>query len=84
MNTLAEKESPWSEEVLRFPNVLRSDFARKLVYTMFVANNNTCLCMKNVCIRSCSDPYFPTFGLNMELYIVSLGIQLECGKYGPE
>ena len=41
MNTLAEKESPWSEEVLRFPNVLRSDLARKLVYTMFVVNNNT-------------------------------------------
>ena len=41
MNTSAEKESPRNEEVLRFPNVLRSDLAKKLVYTMFVANNNT-------------------------------------------
>ena len=27
-----------------------------------------------------SGPYFPAFGLNMESYEVSLGIQSECGE----
>ena len=29
-------------------------------------------CVKSVCIRSFSDPYFPTFGLNTERYSVSI------------
>ena len=37
-------------------------------------------CVKNVRIRSYSGTYFPTFGLNMERYEVSLRIQSECGK----
>ena len=37
-------------------------------------------CIKSVCIQSYSGPYFPAFGLNMERYSVSLGIQSECGK----
>ena len=42
-------------------------------------------CVKSVCIRSFSGPYFPTFGLNTERYGcgVSLRIQSE-EKYGPE
>ena len=31
-----------------------------------------------------SGPYFPALGLNRERYGVSLRIQCECGKYGPE
>ena len=37
-------------------------------------------CVKSVRIRSYSDPYFPTLGLNAESYFVSLRIQSECGK----
>ena len=37
-------------------------------------------CVKSVHIRSCSGPYFHTFGLNTNRYSVSLRIQLECGK----
>ena len=36
-------------------------------------------CVKGVCIRSSSGPYFPAFGLNTERF-VSLRIQSECGK----
>ena len=37
-------------------------------------------CVKSVCIRSYSGPYFPAFGVNTERYGVSLRIQSECGK----
>ena len=37
-------------------------------------------CMKSVCIRSYSGPYFPAFGLNMERFEASLSIPSECGK----
>ena len=37
-------------------------------------------CVKSVCIRNFSGPYFPVFGLNTEKYEVSLRIQSECGK----
>ena len=37
-------------------------------------------CAKSVHIWSCSGPYFPAFGLNMEPYSASLPIQSECGK----
>ena len=37
-------------------------------------------CLKDVRIRSFSDPYFPAFGLNTERCGVSLRIQCECGK----
>ena len=37
-------------------------------------------CMKRVCIRSYSGPYFPAFGLNTERYGVSRRSQSECGK----
>ena len=36
--------------------------------------------VKSARVRSCSGPYFPAFGLNMERYWVSLDIQSECGK----
>ena len=35
-------------------------------------------CVKSVCIRSCSGPHFPAFGLNSERYGLSLHIQSEC------
>ena len=37
-------------------------------------------CVKSVRIRSFSGPYFPAFGLKMEIYGVNLRIQSECGK----
>ena len=37
-------------------------------------------CVKSVCIPSFSCPYFPAFGLNTEMYGVSLRVQSECGK----
>ena len=37
-------------------------------------------CVKSVRIRSFSDPYFATFGLNKEIYYVNLGIQSKYGK----
>ena len=37
-------------------------------------------CMKSVHVRSFFRPYFPVFGLNTEIYGVSLRIQSECGK----
>ena len=45
-------------------------------------------CVKSVPIRSYSGLHFPTFGLNMERYSVSLRILSECKKMqekcGPE
>ena len=43
-------------------------------------NFNSCHCVKSVLIQSFSGPYFPTFGLNMERYSVSLYIQSEYRK----
>ena len=37
-------------------------------------------CLKDVRIRSFSDPYFPAFGPNTERCGVSLGIQYKCEK----
>ena len=37
-------------------------------------------CVKNARIQSFSDPYIPSFRLNMEIYRVNLRIQSECGK----
>ena len=37
-------------------------------------------CVKSVCIQSFSGPYFPAFGMNMEIYGVYLHIWLEYGK----
>ena len=37
-------------------------------------------CVKTVCIRSFSGPYFPAFWLNTEWYGVSLRIQSKCGE----
>ena len=36
--------------------------------------------VKNVRIWSFTDPHFPAFGLNMEIYSVNLRIQSECRK----
>ena len=36
--------------------------------------------VKSVCIRRFSDPQFPTFGLNMEIYSANLCIQSEYEK----
>ena len=37
-------------------------------------------CKKSVRIRSYSGPYFSAFGLNTEIYSISLRIQSECGR----
>ena len=37
-------------------------------------------CVKNVCIRNFSGPYFPVFGLNTDIYPVNLHMQSEWGK----
>ena len=37
-------------------------------------------CLKSVCIRSFSSLYFPTFGLNTEIYTVNTRIQFEWEK----
>ena len=37
-------------------------------------------CVKSVCIRGYSGPYFPAFGLNTERFRISLRIQSKCGK----
>ena len=37
-------------------------------------------CLKSVCIRSYSGPYFPPLGLNKQRYSVSFRIQSECEK----
>ena len=37
-------------------------------------------CVKSIHIRSFSGPYFSAFGLNSEIYGVSLRIHSECGK----
>ena len=37
-------------------------------------------CLKSVCIRSFSSLYFPTFGLNTEIYTVNTRIQSEWEK----
>ena len=36
--------------------------------------------MRSVRIWNFSGPYFPVFGLNMEIYRVNHRIQFECGK----
>ena len=42
--------------------------------------NSTCSCsLKSVRIWNHSGPYFSAFGLNTEMYGVSLRIQSECG-----
>ena len=41
---------------------------------------NAVNCLRKVCIRSYSSPYFPAFGLNKERYGVSFRIQFSCGK----
>ena len=42
-------------------------------------------CLKSVQIRSFSDPYFPVFGLNTDIYGVNLGnFSPNLGKYGLE
>ena len=45
-----------------------------------LSNCNILHCVKIVRIRSFSGQYFPEFGLNKEIYSVSLHIQSECGK----
>ena len=37
-------------------------------------------CVEIVQIRSYSGPYFPAFGMNTEIYFLSLRIESECGK----
>ena len=41
---------------------------------------NAVNCLRKVCIRNYSSPYFPAFGLNKERYGVSFRIQFSCGK----
>ena len=60
---------------------LRNDYHAYCDYIQLYDSYN--LCAKSVRIRSCSGPYFSTFGLNTEIFGVSLGIESECGKYEP-
>ena len=53
------------------------------LWNMFKVNNNFSVynhCVKSICIRSYSGPFFPVSGLNTLRYSVSLRIQSECGK----
>ena len=54
-----------------FHNSSKRDFSY-----MYTTNH----CVKSVCIRSYSGLHFPAFGLNTEIYSVSLRIQSKCGK----
>ena len=47
---------------------------------MFLGTSSSAHCVKTVCIRSYSGPYFPAFELNTQRYGVSLRIQSECEK----
>ena len=47
-------------------------------------NGSTTHYVKSICIRSFFGPHFPAFGLNTERYGVSLRIQSDGEKYGPE
>ena len=53
-----------------------ADKVKSLICRVFIEAH----CVKSVRIRSYSDPYFPTFGLNTERYGVSLRIQSKYGK----
>ena len=45
-----------------------------------VSNKNTKMhCVKSIRISKLSGPYFPTFGMNTEIYFSP-----NAGKYGPE
>ena len=52
----------------------------KRVTAAFSKVDTTLHSVKNLRIRSFSDPYFPAFELNTERYGISLRIQSECGK----
>ena len=54
------------------------------LFPMTMTNRLEYHSVKSVGILSLSGPYFPTFGLNTESYGVSLRIQSECRKYGPQ
>ena len=65
-----------------FPLLLWKPFKRSLqlsyIYPIF--NKQNLPYVKNVRIRSFSGPYFPSFGLNTEIYSVNLRIQSNMGK----
>ena len=46
----------------------------------YKVKTNAIHCVKSVRIQSFSGPYFPAFGLNTEIYRVTLRIQSECAK----
>ena len=67
-----------------YDNGLRHERVQKCCY-LSSCSNSCCVyfiqqCLKCVSIRSFSCTYFPTFGLNIEIYFVNLRIQSECGK----
>ena len=49
-------------------------------FKVYLVNKYQTHCVKSVCIRSFSSPYFPSFGLNTERYSLSLRIQSKCRK----
>ena len=49
-------------------------------FKVYLVNKYQTHCVKSVCIRSFSSPYFPSFGLNTERYSLSLRIQSKCTK----
>ena len=73
---------------------IRSHLLKKALMENFIFCGVTCLeervrcrwlvpgyhCVKSVCIRSYSGPYFTAVGLNTERYGVSLRFQCKCGK----
>ena len=64
--------------VLKLIYILLVDFVKDVI------NFSVTHWVKSFHIRSFSGPYFPTSGLNIERYSVSIRIQSEYGKYGPE
>ena len=65
-------------------NDLGMHYLLKMVQQETIENVWNKHCVKSVRIRSFSGLYFSAFRLNTERYGVSLSIQSECWKYGPE
>ena len=62
-----------------FPSLTLHCFMPMILKTFYIYKRRTHY-LKRVHIRSCTDPYFPAFALNMEIYKVKIRIQSEFGK----
>lgn len=65
-----------------FWNIVGCAWCIKIILwdTFYRSHSNNLPCKKSVCIWSFPGPYFPTFGVNMERYNVSLCNQSKCWK----